>query len=237
MSERIITDELFDGYVRSLIEDEKSPATVEKYTRDLRGFLYYVNGRSVDKTLVLEYKSLLGKKRALSSANSMLAAVNSFLRFAGWHVCCVKQYKIQKSAFCTEEKELSKGEFLALVKTAEKRKNRRLALLLQTICGTGIRVSEVRFITVEAVKNGEAIVTCKGKTRRVFIVSSLRKRLLAYAVKHRIRSGMIFVTSRGNALNRSNIWTEMKSLCVEAGVSPGKVFPHNLRHLFARTFY
>lgn len=234
---RIITRELQKAFEMSMFEDEKSKLTVEKYLRDLHCFAHFANGREIDKGLVLGYKAELARSYALTSANSMLAALNAFLRFAGWHNCCVRQFKIQKKAFCTEDKELSKAEYLSLVRTAENKKNERLSLLIQTICGTGIRVSEVEHITVEAVLKGEAIVSCKGKTRRVFIVSALRKKLLQYTKENRIRSGMIFITKNGKAMNRSNIWAEMKKLCKEAGVSPNKVFPHNLRHLFARTFY
>ena len=235
--ERKITVELLKKFENSMYENEKSKATVEKYLRDLRCFADFANGRLIDKGLTLEYKAELGHNYALTSANSMLAALNAFLRFAGWHDCQVKQFKIQKKAFCSEEKELSKAEYLSLVRAAESKRNERLSLLIQTICGTGIRVSEVEYITVEAVHRGEAVVSCKGKTRRVFIVSALRKKLLQYAKEQGIISGMIFVTKNGKALNRSNIWAEMKRLCKDAGVSPDKVFPHNLRHLFARTFY
>ena len=144
---------------------------------------------------------------------------------------------MQKKAYCSENEELTKAEYLSLVRTADDKRNERLSLLIQTICGTGIRVSEVSFITVEAARQGEATVYCKGKRRTVFIVSALRKKLLRYAKEHDIRSGMIFVTKSGKAMNRSNIWREMKELCKQSGVSPNKVFPHNLRHLFARTFY
>lgn len=235
--ERKITKELLKDFEKSMFEDEKSKATVEKYLRDMRCFVDYANDRAIDKPLVLEYKAELAGTYALTSANSMLAALNAFLRFVGWLDCTVKQFKLQKKAFCSEEKELSKAEYLSLVRTAENKNNERLSLLIQTICGTGIRVSEVEYITVEAVHRGEAIVSCKGKTRRVFIVSALRKKLLQYTKEHGIKSGMIFVTKNGKAMNRSNIWAEMKKLCKEAGVSPNKVFPHNLRHLFARTFY
>lgn len=235
--ERKITEELLKNFKNSMYENEKSKATVEKYLRDLRCFADFANGRSIDKGLTLEYKAELGRTYALTSANSMLAALNAFLRFVGWLDCQVKQFKIQKKAFCSEEKELSKAEYLSLVRAAESKRNERLSLLIQTICGTGIRVSEVEHITVEAVHRGEAVVSCKGKTRRVFIVSALRKKLLQYAKEQGIKSGMIFVTKNGKALNRSNIWAEMKRLCKDAGVSPDKVFPHNLRHLFARTFY
>lgn len=235
--ERKITRELLKDFERNMFEDEKSKATVEKYLRDLHYFVCFVNDRAIDKGLVLEYKAELVRTYALTSANSMLAALNAFLRFVGWLDCTVKQFKIQKKAFCSEEKELSKEEYLSLVRTAENKNNERLSLLIQTICGTGIRVSEVEYITVEAVHRGEAIVSCKDKTRRVFIASALRKKLHQYAKEHGIKSGMIFVTKNGKAMNRSNIWAEMKKLCKEAGVSPNKVFPHNLRHLFARTFY
>ena len=235
--ERKITRELLKDFEKNMLEDEKSKATVEKYLRDLHYFVNFANERAIDKTLVLEYKAELAHNYALTSANSMLAALNAFLRFAGWLDCTVKQFKIQKKAFCSEEKELSKAEYLSLVRTAENKNNERLSLLIQTICGTGIRVSEVEYITVEAVQRGEAVVSCKGKTRRVFIISALRKKLLQYTKEHGIKSGMIFVTRSGKAMNRSNIWAEMKKLCKEAGVSPNKVFPHNLRHLFARTFY
>ena len=235
--ERKITRELLKDFEKNMLEDEKSKATVEKYLRDLHCFVNFANERTIGKTLVLEYKAELAHNYALTSANSMLAALNAFLRFVGWLDCTVKQFKIQKKAFCSEEKELSKAEYLSLVRTAENKNNERLSLLIQTICGTGIRVSEVEYITVEAVHRGEAIVSCKGKTRRVFIVSALRRKLLQYTKEHGIKSGMIFVTKNGKTMNRSNIWAEMKKLCKEAGVSPNKVFPHNLRHLFARTFY
>jgi len=235
--ERKITNELLIKFETSMFEDEKSKATTQKYLRDLHCFVNFANERAIDKGLVLEYKAELARNYALTSANSMLAALNAFLRFVGWLDCTVKQFKIQKKAFCSEEKELSKAEYLSLVRTAENKNNERLSLLIQTICGTGIRVSEVEYITVEAVHRGEAIVSCKSKTRRVFIVSALRKKLLQYTKERGIKSGMIFVTKNGKAMNRSNIWAEMKKLCKEAGVSPNKVFPHNLRHLFARTFY
>lgn len=235
--ERKITEDLLKNFETNMRADEKSTATIEKYLRDLRYFASYVNGRAINKAFTLEYKTTLAKDYALTSANSMLAALNTFLRFAGWQDCCVKQFKIQKKAFCSEKKELNKSEYLSLIRTAENKNNMRLSLLIQTICGTGMRVSEVEYITVDNVHKGEAIVSCKGKTRRIFIVSALRKKLIRYAKDHGITSGMIFVTKTGKAINRSNIWSEMKKLCKEAGVSPEKVFPHNLRHLFARTFY
>ena len=237
MEERRITKQALGAYEETLRSEEKSDHTVEKYMRDMRSFQCFAGERQIDKSLTIEYKAYLEKEYAPASANSMIAALNSFLRFVGWQDCCVKQFKVQKKTYCSEETELTKAEYLSLVKTAEDKKNERLSLLIQTICGTGIRVSEVSFITVEAARQGEAIVSCKGKTRTVFIVSALRKKLLRYAKEQGIHTGMIFVTKNGKALNRSNIWKEMKDLCKQAGVSPNKVFPHNLRHLFARTFY
>ncbi len=232
-----ITSDQLQKFEKYLVEEEKSPATQEKYMRDVHRFVEFAGERAVDKSVVMEYKSELTKRYAVRSANSMLASLNSFLRFVGWCGFCVKQFKVQKDPYCPEEKELKREEYLDLINTAGKQRNDRLSLLIQTICGTGIRVSELQYITVEAVKKGEAVVSCKGKTRRVFIVTALRKKLLRYARQKNIFSGMIFVTRRGRPLDRSNIWREMKGLCELAGVEPGKVFPHNLRHLFARTFY
>lgn len=237
MTERRITNEMLNKFGIMLREDEKSNHTIEKYMRDMRYFYCFANDMQIDKSLTIEYKAHLEKAYAPASANSMIAALNSFLRFFGWEDCCVKQFKVQKKTYCSEETELTRAEYLSLVRTAENKRNERLSLLIQTICGTGIRVSEVSFITVEAARQGEAIVSCKGKTRTVFIVSALRKKLLRYAKEQGIITGMIFVTKNGKALNRSNIWKEMKDLCKQARVSPNKVFPHNLRHLFARTFY
>lgn len=237
MWERKITAQSLKRYEETLQREEKSCHTIEKYMRDLRTFRDFVGEQPVKKSLTIAYKAQLEKAYAPTSANSMLAALNSFLRFMGWQDCCVRHFKLQKKTYCSEKDELTETEYRALVKAAEARQNRRLSLLLQTICSTGIRVSEVPFITVEAVKKGEATVSCKGKTRTVFIVSALRKKLLRFAGEQEIKTGMIFVTKSGKAMNRSNIWREMKALCHQAGVSPNKVFPHNLRHLFARTFY
>ncbi len=224
-------------YELYLIREEKSTATIQKYLRDIKYFKRYANGSAIEKTLVLAYKSDLIKKYAVSSANSMLAALNSFLRFLGLFDCCVKQFKVQKQTYLPESKELSKEEYVRLVTTAKTKGNDRLALLLETICATGIRVSELEYITVEAVKCGEANVNCKVKMRIVFIPTKLQKLLLRYVEEQEIQSGAVFITRTGQAMNRSNIWRELKMLCMLAGVSPEKGFPHNLRHLFARTFY
>lgn len=234
---RKITQEQLQVFEQYLRHDEKSQATIEKYMRDVRCFVTYAGEVSVDKEITLSYKSMLEENYAITSANSMLAALNAFLRFAGWQDACVKQFKVQKQVYSSTEKELTKAEYQRLVQTARQQGNQRLDLVIQTICGTGIRVSELKYITVEALQRGEANVSCKGKSRVVFIISALRKKLLRYAKRQRIQSGPIFITKNGKPLNRSNIWREMKTLCKQAGVSPEKVFPHNLRHLFARTFY
>ena len=167
----------------------------------------------------------------------MLASINSLFAFLGWLELRVKSIKLQQQIYCPEEKELTKAEYVRLCKVAERKHNERLSLILQTICGTGIRVSELQFITVEAVRCGEAMVSCKAKTRSVFIVKELQRKLLRYAAEQTIKTGMIFVTKTGKPVSRTNIWREMKALCEEANVNPRKVFPHNLRHLFARVFY
>lgn len=224
----------FELYLR---DEERSAATVEKYMHDVRCFAEFAGSSEITKQTVLEYKNTLGASYAVSSANSMIAALNSFLRFCGWHDLCVKQFKVQRQAYCSEEKELTRAEYLRLLDAANARRNERLNLIIQTICGTGIRVSELQYITVEALKRGEAGVSCKGKTRRIFIVPDLKKKLLRYVKDQKILSGPIFITRNGTPISRNNIWKEMKALCGQAGVSPSKVFPHNLRHLFARTFY
>ena len=235
--ERIITNSMigdFESYLRS---DEKSGNTIEKYLRDVRAFTVFAESREISKAVVMEFKASLVENYEVTSANSMIAAVNAFLRFMGWVDCCIKQFKVQKKAFCSEEKELTKAEYIRLVNTAKAEGNERLNLILQTICGTGIRVSELQFITVEAVRKGEAVVSCKNKTRTVFIVRELQKKLLNYIKIKGVTTGCIFITKSGKPMSRCNIWREMKALCEQAGVSPDKVFPHNLRHLFARTFY
>ncbi len=237
MNKKIITLKMIKDFESKLRNDEKSENTIQKYLRDVKFFVKFVGERSIDKVLVLEYKSYLEKNYALASANSMLAAMSSFFKFLGWYNCCVKQFKVQKSAYVSEERELTKQEYIALVRAAKHKKNERLSLLIQTICVTGIRVSELEFITVEAVKRGETIVFCKGKSRKVFIVRELCKKLIKYIKEHGIVEGAIFITKTGKPMNRSNIWREMKALCKQAGVNESKVFPHNFRHLFARTFY
>lgn len=237
MKKEKLNENLIRRFEQYLRREERSRATIEKYLRDVRFFASFAGDAELTKERILDYKAKLGRAYAVASANSMLAALNCFLRFVGWQALCVKQFKVQREAFCPKEKELTKAEYLRLIDTAKARKNERLNLIIQTICGTGIRVSELQFVTVEAVEKGEATVHCKGKIRRIFIVPALRKKLLRYTKERGIYSGAIFVTQRGNPVSRHSIWKEMKALCEQARVSPGKVFPHNLRHLFARTFY
>ena len=226
-----------ERFINTMQCEEKSQATTEKYKRDLVSFLRYLDGRPLSKDIIISYKAYLQQRYAVASANSMLAALNSFLRFLERQDLCVKQFRVQKKSFCDASEELTREEYLRLVHTAENKKNKRLSLLLQTICATGIRVSELCYITLDAVKRGRASVTLKGKTRIVFIPSALQKKLLKYAKHQRIFGGALFLTQGGKVVNRSHIWRQMKSLCQEAGVCASKVFPHNLRHLFARTFY
>jgi len=221
-----------------LLKDEKSELTVEKYIRDTKAFLSYVGDSIVSKETVILYKNkLISENYAIRSINSMLASLNCLFRFLGWEDCKVKSLRYQHQTFYPEEKELSKDEYLRLVSAAKENGNKRTELILQTICSTGIRVSELCYITVDAVKRCEATVSCKSKTRRIFIVKNLQKKLLVYVKERGIKSGAIFLTRSGKPVSRTNIWREMKNLCEKAGVSASKVFPHNLRHLFARTFY
>ena len=237
MKRRKMNTECLEEFKAYLETEERSAATVEKYIRDVKRFVDYISAKKLCKQSVLEYKSMLGNAYAVASANSMIAATNCFLRFCGWHELCVKQFKMQRKVYCSEEKELTRAEYLRLLDAANKKRNERLNLIIQTICSTGIRVSELEYITVEAVERGEAVVNCKGKNRRIFIVPELRKKLIRYTKEQRIKGGRVFVTRNGKPISRNNVWREMKSLCKEANVSPSKVFPHNLRHLFARTFY
>ena len=238
MKGKILTEEMAKAFEKYLRREEKSENTVKKYLRDVRAFAAYLNGAEVTKETVITFKSkLLGESYSVRSINSMLASLNGLFSFLGWEDCRVKSVKLQRQIYCPEEQELTKAEYMRLVNTAKQKGNERLNLILQTICGTGIRVSELQYITVEAVKNGEATVSLKGKTRSVFLVKELRKKLIRYAAKQNIQSGAVFITRTGKPMNRTNIWREMKGLCRQAGVNPKKVFPHNLRHLFARTFY
>lgn len=238
MKGRILTEKQISAFAAHLKNEEKSENTVEKYIRDVRAFAAYADASDITKDMVVAYKNkLLTDNYATRSINSMIASINGLFVFLGWADLKVKSIKLQRQIYCPEEKELTKAEYMRLVSTAKQKGNERLYLLIQTICGTGIRVSELQYITVEAVKYGEAVVSLKGKTRSVFIVRELQKKLLRYATDQKITTGAIFITRSGKPMSRTNIWREMKNLCEQAGVNQNKVFPHNLRHLFARTFY
>ena len=235
---RIISDGELEEFRRHLTEDEKSAYTVEKYLRDIRTFQSYAGNNDLTKDLIIEYKQhLLNIGYKICSINSMLSALNNFFEYLEWYDLRVKQYKIQKEVFRPEKKELTRAEYRRLCEEAEKSGNERLSLIMQTICSTGIRVSELPSITVEAVRIGETVVSGKSKTRTVFLVNNLRKKLKDYAEKRGIKSGPVFITKKGVPLDRSDIWRDMKKLCGKAAVGRTKVYPHNLRHLFARVFY
>ena len=236
MQERNFAEYQIRQFHAYLLREEKSAATVEKYLRDVRAFSAYVGKQSVTKDMVVAYKKhLQDAGYAARSINSMLASVNGFLTFLGWQDCRVKSVRLQRRAYCAEEKELTKAEYERLLKAAEKKP--QLRLVMQTICGTGIRVSELKAFTVETVRQGEVVVNCKAKTRIILLPTRLRRLLLDYAGRKGIRSGVIFRASTGEPLDRKTIWSRMKALCKAAGVCASKVFPHNLRKLFARTFY
>ena len=237
MSSNVITQESISLFGNHLKNEEKSPSTITKYLHDVYLFMVFMNGNPIEKSNAIAYKEFLGEKYKTASANSMIAALNTFFQFMGWDSCRIKQFKLQKCVFCSEEKELNRNDYIKLVETAKRKGNARLNLIIQSICGTGIRVSELKYITVNAAEKGKATVTCKGKTRTVFIVKELRRQLLKYIRDNNISSGCVFVTSSGKSIDRTAVWREMKALCKKAGVSPDKVFPHNLRHLFAKTFY
>lgn len=234
---RKITGELISDFKTYLINEEKSIATVKKYLRDITAFMLWLGVRSVEKNVVLEYKTVLIEKYAPASVNSILSSLNSFFNYNEWYDCQVKIIKLQKQIFSSEKKELTKSEYEKLLKAAQQKQNIKLFYLMQTICATGIRVSELKYITVDAVYRGEAAINCKGKMRIVLLPKQLCKMLKRYIKEQDIKQGSVFVSKYGRSLDRSNIWKLMKALCECAGVSKEKVFPHNLRHLFARTYY
>ena len=234
---RKITTETIKSFNDYLINEEKAVATVNKYLHDVGEFQTWLSEQELCKTAVLAYKSYLCEQYAPSSVNAALSSLNSFFNFMEWYDLRVKNLKIQKQIFASTDKELTKAEYDRLLQAAKQKKNERLYLLMQAICSTGIRVSEVRYITVESVSRGIAEINCKGKCRQVFLPKPLCQILRQYIKEKKIKSGAVFVTKNGNPLDRSNIWSDMKKLCKAANVSEKKVFPHNLRHLFARTYY
>lgn len=234
---RKITNELIESFKNYLIEEEKSKNTIEKYIRDITFFMDWLCGQEVTKILALEYKKELCEKYAPASVNAAISSLNSFFCFIEWHDIRIKALKIQRQIFSSKDKELTKAEYERLLTAAKDKKNQRLYYLIQTIASTGIRVSELRYITTYAVHSGQAVINCKGKMRIVILPKELCKLLKGYIKENNIKSGPVFVSKNGKPLDRSNIWSDMKKLCETAGVSKDKVFPHNLRHLFARTYY
>lgn len=235
---REITKKLILNFKEYLLNEEKSAATIEKYIRDVRTFLVWLHGaRETDKATVIAYKEYLTENYQTASVNSMLSSLNSFFTFNEWYELHVKTIKIQRQIFSSKDKELTRAEYERLLKAAESKTNKRLYYILQTICATGIRISELRFITVETVNQEYAEVRCKGKNRCVILPRDLCKVLKEYIAEKKITSGGVFVSRNGKPLDRSNIWADMKKLCEMANVPQAKVFPHNLRHLFARTYY
>lgn len=224
-------------YKKYLEIEEKSIATIEKYIRDINAFVEWSSGLEISKALVLQYKNSLVEKYAPASVNSVLSSLNGYFNYLERYELKVKNLKVQRQIFCKSEKELTKNEYERLLKTAQNKKNERLYLIMQTICATGIRVSELKYIDVKAVMMGQAQVKLKGKIRVVLLSKELCSLLKRYIKEKKISSGSVFITRKGKPVDRHSIWKSMKQLCESAGVSKDKVFPHNLRHLFARTYY
>ena len=238
MDERSMTLQQIEEYVRYLRTEEKSAATIKQYQREVQRFyLWLPDGKRLGKEHALAYKEALQDRKKAVSVNASLAALNSFFRFMAWPELALKPMKTQRRIFCEESRELDYEEYLRLVEAAERLPNDRLCLILQTIASTGIRISELRAVTVEAVRLQRAEVRSKGKIRTVFLPQKLCRKLLRYIRTRRLASGPVFVTRSGKPVDRSNVWAEMKKLCAMANVDPRKVFPHNLRHLFARRHY
>ena len=237
MQERKITNELITEFEMYLYEEERSGNTIEKYMRDIRFFREWLQDRNIDKSVVIEYKKELCERYAVKSVNSMLSSINAFFIFMGWYDLKVKTLKIQRRIFADKSKELSKTEYERLLAAAKNKNNERLYYLMQTIASTGLRVSEIKYVTCEAIRQGQAVINCKGKIRQIFLPKKLCQMLKEYIKSRNIKSGAVFVSKNGRPLDRSNIWKMLKDLCKSAGVSKDKVFPHNFRHLFARTFY
>lgn len=234
---KVITNEIIKRFENYLYEEERSKNTIMKYMRDVRAFYAYAGERDLEKNDILEYKARLSEKYSPKSVNSMLSSLNALFNFTRRYDLKVKTLKIQRQIFAGRDKELTKNEYERLLSAARENQNEALYYLMQTICSTGIRVGELRFIDVTAVRRGRAEINCKGKMRTVFLPDTLCKMLKDYIKRHKIASGSVFVTKSGKPIDRSNIWRRMKAICARARVEPQKVFPHNLRHLFARTYY
>ena len=225
------------NFEERLQEEERSKNTIKKYARDLRKLVEFLSGRELNKELMVEFKNALSKTHEPAGVNSILAAVSTFFKYNGLERFSVKRVKSQRKIFCPEERELSRAEYARLVRTAELNGNERLSVIMQSICATGVRISELKFFTVEGIARGRIEVTNKGKTRVIFVTKELRKVLNCYCKKNGITRGIIFRTRNGTCVDRKTVWEGMKKICKEARVNPTKVFPHNLRHLFARTYY
>lgn len=236
MNKQIALYQLSD-FARQLQEDERSPATIENYLRHIRAFAAWAGGQAVTKDLATQWKEHLISQYRPGTVNTMLVSLNRFFAFLGWYDCQVKTLRIQRRLFREESKELTRAEYERLVSAAQASGRERLVLLLETICSTGIRVSEVKYITVEALKLGKAEISLKGKIRTILLPNKLCRKLLKYAKKQKTVSGEVFLTRNGKGMSRKQIWAEMKSICAKAKAAATKVFPHNLRHLFARVFY
>lgn len=232
-----ISSEMIGKFKIRLINEEKSQATQEKYIRDITSFVKWNMGQEITKLRVLEYKEHLVRTYAPASVNSMLSSLNSFFMFCEWQDLKVKFLKLQRQIFANKEKELTKAEYERLLTAAKAKGNRKLYYMMQTICSTGIRVSELKYITLESLKKKQAVISLKGKTRIIIIPDFLCRLLLKYTKDEKIESGAVFISKNGKVMDRSNIWKSMKNLCKSANVRKEKVFPHNLRHLFARTYY
>ena len=238
MENRIITARQLAAFRARLREEERSEATVEKYLREARRFAAWLGGGAVTKAAAAGWKeALLSRGCEPATVNGKLTALDRFLDFLGWGDCKVRHLKLQRRLFRDDSRELTREEYQRLVAAAERAGRERLSLLMEAICGTGIRVSEVKYLTVEAAQAGCAEISLKGKIRTILIPGKLCRKLLKYAKKQKTASGEIFLTRNGKSLTRHQIWAEMKAMCLKANVQPSKVFPHNLRHLFARTFY
>ena len=238
MNGKQITTQQLTTFARHLRQAERSPGTIENYLRHVRAFAAWLAGRPVTKEAAADWKEyLLDKGYCPNTINAMLGGLNRFFAFAGWNECQVKALRLQRRLFRDDSRELTRAEYDRLIAAAHALGRERLALLMEAICATGIRVSEVKYLTVEAVERGRAEIALKGKIRTILIPGKLRRKLLKYAHKNKTASGEIFLTRNGKGMSRKQIWAEMKAICEKAEVAPSKVFPHNLRHLFARTFY
>lgn len=235
----IITEEILQKYDEYLGMEEKSKATIKKYICDVKKLMAYAGGQEITKKLMLRYKDYLriNKKYKLSSINSFLIAANRLFEYLEWYGLHVKTYRIQREAFTTGKMDLSMQEYKKLVIAAKRKGKKRLAMIIQTLCAMGLRISELSYVTVESVKKGEIDIYGKSKQRKALVPKKLQGLLSAYIKENNIKSGAIFITSKGNTVDRSNIWREMKALKDETGIMEEKIFPHNLRHLFAKTFY